>query len=503
MFDFKEALQKAQERLKSLGDVQEPIYELQSQKLPTLPTTLLEGGLTSDPTKSSFLANTIISAVRANPPICELYAELIGALVNATPAWAAVLQRVLWRDVDDPTVQFLIVLLLERGIITPQNMIDRVISAARPTLTPELGFYFFPEWATSDSFFEKYLEPELDRFSSWDHKYTNQCEIMHNGRDLSENDYALFKELRHKGQNHNPLAQLLAADDQDRLIPLVDDGKIDVNSALPRSLFERRKYGKTKLIRLVEYCALTGSAKCFKYLLYNNAEIGPRVPKYAAMLGHQEIIQIAFSRRIPLEPALIGGIKGHHLKLLRTLHEHQRVPIRAKALLAACDYKYKGLAYVLTRNLDFSEVMADAAPLQAEDRTRVAYEHILLIRAAEIDNCFIISVVCAIEGFDPFVETNQPRPTALIAAAASNSVDALRILMSHRGANVNQESHGETPLIAAAKNNAVEAIEFLATMSGIEPNKRLGGKTAFMVASAAATTATCDALRRLKGIETD
>jgi hypothetical protein len=219
------------------------------------------------------------------------------------------------------------------------------------------------------------------------------------------------------------------------------------------------------------------------------------------MLGHQEIIQIAYSRRIPLEPALLGGIKGHRFALLRMLHENQRVPIRAKAVMATCEYKFKGLVYLLTRNLNFAEVMADAAPLQAEDRRKVEYEHILLIRAAEIDNRLVVSVICAIEGFDPFVETNQRHPTALIAAAASNSVDALSLLMSHQGANVNQESRGETPLIAAAKNNAIEAIDFLGTVPGIEPNKRVGGNTALMIASAAGATETCKALLRLKGID--
>jgi hypothetical protein len=501
MFNFKEALRAAQSRLMPLVSIQEPIYSVQENTLGPLVSSVLEGTLASDPNKARFLANTILAAVRANPKNTEIYADLITRVSKQAPAFAGAIPRAIWRDFNDPAIQFLIVLLIERGILTTQNLIDRAISAARPKLSPEVGFYFFPEWATDDHFFQKHLEADSGRFAAWDQKYTQQCDPRHNGRDLSEDDYRLFRELRRKGRNHNSLAQMLAADDQDSLIPLVDENKIDVNAMLPMSLFERCKYGKTKPIRVIEYCALSGASKCFKYLLDNNAEIGPRVPKYAAMLGHSEIIQLAFTRRIPLEPAMIGGIKGHHFSLLKALRDHQHVPIRAKAVFAMAQYKYKGFAFLLSWNVDFNDVMSDAAPLQAEDRSVVGYEHILLMRAAEIDDRFLVNVICGIEGFNPFVETNQRYPTALIAAAASNSVDVLRHLVSLRGADVNRESRGETPLIAATKNNALEAIEMLGTVDVLDPNRRVEGRSALMIAREVDAMATCQALLRLKGID--
>jgi hypothetical protein len=52
---------------------------------------------------------------------------------------------------------------------------------------------------------ENHLEPKLDRFSLWDRIWANQCEIRRNGRDLSANNYALFKKLNCKMKTINHL----------------------------------------------------------------------------------------------------------------------------------------------------------------------------------------------------------------------------------------------------------------------------------------------------------
>jgi ankyrin repeat protein len=139
--------------------------------------------------------------------------------------------------------------------------------------------------------------------------------------------------------------------------------------------------------------------------------------------------------------------------------------------------------------------------LLAEDPTKVGYEHILLLRAAELDDRFLIAVICGIDGFDIFLETNQRHPTAVHAAAAANSAGALKALLSYRGADVNQEARGETPLMTAAKHNAIEAIELLGTIDGIDPNRKVGGRTALIIATEAGATRTREALLAIKGIE--
>jgi hypothetical protein len=270
-----------------------------------------------------------------------MYASLIDDCILSGSTFARVFRSEIWREIHNPPIQFLLTLLLDRNLITPQMMIDRVISAVNPQLTPELAFYFFPEWSTDEAFFDKYLEQASERFAVWDRAYTKQCELKLDGRDLCPNEYRVFKEHRRKGQNHNPIVQLLAVDDVAGFEAAVNEG-FDINRPLPMSLFERRKQGKLKEITAIEYCALTDQLGCFKFLFDMKAVIGPRIPKYAAMIGRQKLMQEIFAHQMQMEPALIGGIKGHHFTLLTLLHERQNMPVPPKGFLALFKYKMKG-----------------------------------------------------------------------------------------------------------------------------------------------------------------
>jgi hypothetical protein len=442
-----------------------------------------------------------VFASRANPENIELFADLIAELFQSSPAFLPVIERTVWREIADSSTQFLVALLLDRGVIPPAHLIERAISAAKPSLSPELGFYFFPEWSTDDAFFDQYLEKSVTRFQAWDRIYTGQCELKVDGYELCGNDYEFFKEFRRKGQNHNPIAEILRNDDPEALSAVITERGLSVDMTVPLSLFDRRKQGKEKPVRLIEYSVLIGAMKCFKWLLTSGAAILPRVVKYSAMVGNQDIFQELFGRRIPMEPALLGAAKGHHFSVVKALHEQQHMPIRPKVFHAMCTYKLKGLYYVLTRNIPFKDIMADAAALKAEDEARVGHENILLIHFAQIDDRFAVNLLVGLDGLDPFLETNQPYSTALHAAAASNSVEALERLLLCSGSDVNFESHGETPLSIAARHNAIEAVKVLAATKGIDPNRRSGGLTPLMIACSAGSIAVCRSLLEIPGID--
>jgi hypothetical protein len=497
MFDFKTALQAAHARLTAITDLQDTIYGLQEHGLDALLASLRGSRWVTNHDDAANLANTIVFAARANPSNIETYGLLIDGIVLSSQGFVNVMRRSVWRELKDPSIQFLTVQLLKRGIITPQFMRERIITAANPTLDPELGFYFFPEWASDDAFFEKCLEVNTEGFAAGDAKYTSACEMRLNGRDLSASDYELFKALRSKGQNHNPIAEMLVADDSDALTAML----ADPNAIVPLSIFDRRKQGRSKPIRLIEYCALHGSVKCFKALLSANADIGPRVPKYAAMNADQEIIDLLFARKIPLAPAIIGGIKGYHFSLLKELHENQHIPLLPKAVFAMCQYKHKGLLYLLSLKLRFGELMARAVELESENTDDIGYEHILFLRAAELNDRCVVNIVKSIEGFTPMAEINQRFPTSLHAAAACNSVEVLRALVTYRAADINREVRADTPLTTAIKHNAIEAIEFLRDVPTIDPNRKAGGCTPLMVACSAGSAAACRVLVTYAGID--
>jgi hypothetical protein len=166
-----------------------------------------------------------------------------------------------------------------------------------------------------------------------------------------------------------------------------------------------------------------------------------------------------------------------------------------------CEYKHKGLLYILSRNLAFGELMADAAELRVENTTDISYEHILLLRVAEINDRFLVHVICGIDGFAPFAETNQRFSTSLHAAAACNSVEVLRALLTFKDADVNLEARGDTPLTIAIKHNAIEVIEALRDVPMIDPNRKADGRTPLMVACGSGSAAACRALTSFEGID--
>jgi ankyrin repeat protein len=135
--------------------------------------------------------------------------------------------------------------------------------------------------------------------------------------------------------------------------------------------------------------------------------------------------------------------------------------------------------------MSFLEIMSNSREMKAENQSKVRYEHVLLIRAAEIDDRFLVNALCNVPDLNVFMETNQRNSTVLHAAAAANAVEVVKRLSQCPGFDVNLECKEETPLVTAVKNNAFEMIEFLASLPGFDVNRKCKGMTPLMIACAA------------------
>jgi hypothetical protein len=378
----------------------------------------------------------------------------------------------------------------------------KVVRTSRTLLISEASaFYFFPEWATDNEFFNLQLESNKARLAQWDSDYNASCDTKLDGHDLGANKYALFKDYRLTGLNHNAVAVALRGDDVEALERSLKEANLTPTSLVPRSIFDRFKYGKTKPVPLIDYCCLIGGIKGFRWLLDNGATVSPETGMYLAIGCRDEIMQEFNDRKFPLDLMLLGGMRAYHFSLLKSLHETKALPIDSRSVLEFARHKLKGIFYLYWRNEDFAKIMSTERKMQKETSDAVLWEHILLLRAVEYNDMFIPKVISLIDGFNIMAPTNQKYSTALHAAAAFNSPEVLRFLLTLPSANVNASDRSDTPLIAAAQKNAAEAVEVLVESPGIDVNLISNDRTALMSACEYGSVAACRVLTGVSGID--
>jgi hypothetical protein len=274
-----------------------------------------------------------------------------------------------------------------------------------------------------------------------------------------------------------------------------------LNSRIPRSLFDRYKYGKTKPISLLDYSALVGVAKCFRYLEEAGATVSVETGMFVAMGSKDETLRYYFDRKHPIERALFGGLRAYHFSIMKAVHEAKGVPLDPPSFMEFTRHKLKGIFYLHWRNEDLGAIVSEHKNVKMESSDKVTWQHILLLRAAQYNDLFMLRVLGQMEDFDFMVRTSQEFATGLHMAAAHNSVEALRFLLALPGVGVNVSDKCGTPLIVAAKMNAAEAVEALLETAAIDVNAISNDRTALMTACEFGSVAACRALAKGKGID--
>jgi hypothetical protein len=411
-----------------------------------------------------YLWNAVLSAVIARPHHCELYAEMISELWEFDPGFPGGIQRGIIRHVEDAAIQFLTVLLLDKGLITPDFILSRLICGARPVLSPELSFYFFPEYVARVDFFVRHLLPRRKRLAAWDLKYSAQSHLPLSGRDLGENDFQQFKEFRLKGKNHNPICIAIEANDHVSLETILKEGRFTVDSEVPKSLFSRFNEDKFNGIRLVEYAAMFGSWECFRLLKSAGATLPQDLMGYAICGANPEILQACTDNMLPYDPMIVRGLRSYHFSAIKIAHESRGCPITRISLLDMLRHKFKGLLYLVTKPDSFAKLLEDLDDLSPET--------FVLMESAQVNDPFVTRLITEMNDVDIMEESQkQPFPTALHAATAANAVDSLELLLASPKVDVNADGRCGTPLFVAAKYNAVEAIHLLGAVANINVNQ--------------------------------
>jgi hypothetical protein len=178
--------------------------------------------------------------------------------------------------------------LIERGVLGVNEIVKRVLNCEFNYFA---FFYFAPEIeAFNPSLFGRRLR-EIEA-ANWQFR-----DCFRHLDDLLKDDWTLHKELRSLDKHPWILAQYIDQDDVDGAQAFVTMNFLDVNQAVPVSPFQLREFlGVPHNPSLLEYSALFGSLRCFKYFLMAGAKLTGSVG-YCAIAGkNSEIIRLCEQR---------------------------------------------------------------------------------------------------------------------------------------------------------------------------------------------------------------
>jgi hypothetical protein len=466
---FGRALKAQEPKFKANVAAQEAVYNLTAQKYAESKTFILKQSLHLLATDAAHLSAVIVTAAKARPLSIELYANLVKDLTVEPSPFCQIVRRTLWTGISHPSVQFLVALLLDNGVLTADWLLLRARHSNLALLSEELLFYFLPEWSTCPWFCAMQIERQQAKLQKWDRKFTSQCREKLNGHDLGANRFSLFREYRSKGYNHHAVAQCIVRDDVAALTELVTNGTVTVDDLVPLSIFDRFVHGKRARVTLIEYCALAAKAACFRYLVNAGAKLPDSLTEMIAFGGAGEMVRACESAELPFDKAILPSLRGYHVSMMRYIEDtFPSITPDGRAVLEMCRFRYKGMHYLIwLKGINVGNLLA-ADPKLSESLASVYND--LLIDIAWHNDPFLTRTISQSAGFDVMKPTNRKYSTALHAAAAGNSVEALGILLSASGADANVSDRSGTPLICAAQQNAWEAAIVLIHAQSIDVN---------------------------------
>ncbi|KAK8860503.1 hypothetical protein M9Y10_012168 [Tritrichomonas musculus] len=137
---------------------------------------------------------------------------------------------------------------------------------------------------------------------------------------LKENEFPSFDaflEFRDKWINKDSISIVIREDNPDKLRDLISKNNISYDYKIPYSYFEDRLcfFKKKDMPNIIDYSALHGSIKIFKYLLMNDAKITDKTMEFAVYGGSYEIIHILENHKCSYSRALEASIRVHNNEL--------------------------------------------------------------------------------------------------------------------------------------------------------------------------------------------
>ncbi|OHS93844.1 hypothetical protein TRFO_02368 [Tritrichomonas foetus] len=187
--------------------------------------------------------------------------------------------------------------------------------------------------------------------------------------------YNYIDQTNDKNQNisesyDNMLKYSIKNDDIDKLQQYASSGSFDFNQEIRLNDHEKL-FGSTQ-IKLLEYTALCGSLKCFKYLILDKAYETPSLMLYAIAGGNSEIIHICEHRECSFINVIEIAIIFHHHEIFEWLIEIKQQSLNINHLDYCIQFFNFDAFYFIFRKISaFSENLINTA---------VIYQNVILIK---------------------------------------------------------------------------------------------------------------------------
>lgn len=142
---------------------------------------------------------------------------------------------------------------------------------------------------------------------------------------LKENDWKIFKSRRDYEFDPFLVSSVIEHDQLTYLTHLSNGSLFDINQHIESTIFARSDYQQHRPT-LIQYSALCGSVRCFRFLLQHHAKIeipdetGRPLSDFLTMSGHNIITNYLFTLNIPIKSSLHLSIEFHHNELFFKLH---------------------------------------------------------------------------------------------------------------------------------------------------------------------------------------
>ncbi|OHT10213.1 hypothetical protein TRFO_20500 [Tritrichomonas foetus] len=166
------------------------------------------------------------------------------------------------------------------------------------------------------------------------HAYMEELET------LKENDWIILKNRRNYDLDPFSVASIIEHDQLSYLSHNAKGSFFDINQHIESSIIARSKYQQQRPT-LLQYSALCGASRCFRFLLQHHAKIdftdenGLTLGDYLAISCNQIINNYLFSLNITISQALHWAIQFHHNELYFKLFAQKidKVSIKDKAFI--------------------------------------------------------------------------------------------------------------------------------------------------------------------------
>lgn len=338
---------------------------------------------------------------------------------------------------------------------------------------------------------------------------------------LDGNEYELnmnkcFQRYDNNSQNagEDPvfLSKLIDEDNVDELKEYLLNPSHKINAIL---FFTH--YGDADPISLIEYSALRGAFKCFKFLYINNAKFDPKIMNFAIMGGNSDIVILLEQRNIhPSFSDIVFSIQSHQKIVFDWLVDQfvTKIPNKNDKITKVC-FKYEfyhglnifsgkvnhetmfkhsldiddaemidyilanhDINWIVNNRKNYFSYFAKVCSLGYKE----VFDVICKYYGSELRYDYVFPDICRSGNLD-FIKYFMSKFefhinirdcygfTGLHYAIKNNDFELVKFLIQHPLIDINcQTNSNESPITLAAKNGLDQMLQFLLEIPGIDVN---------------------------------